>query len=458
MSLKVNPVSSRVSDHTPQTDESHVDELLDWSASHGNRFTHDLFKFPGKFHPPVVESLIRRFQPRLVVDPMCGVGTVAVEAMAAGVPSVSLDVDPVSAFFASVKTTPIAERELRQYWTVLRNRITEVQRPPSSVERLRQTDLSISTLRRHLSQLNASHLIHLDYWFRRYVLIDYLRLRALIYECAGLAPRQRRFFVACLISSVRRISRADPYTVSGLEITRVMREREERGYTVDVYAEFSRRVEVNIARMSEFSDFLKERQVRSTRARVIHGDSLRAWAPPKGVKCEADLVLFSPPYCNAIEYSRRHQLEYFLGGFLVREDIPAHNKKYVGRRAVGGFCRDPLPPHNLNIDTLLRQLHTAGSRLKAWQLWHYFNDMSRLLNGFRERVATGGHVVIIVGDSTTEGIRIPTGEALAEIGVAAGYRLDATATYQIKNRTMQYPLKQGKPKINEESIIVLRRA
>src|ERR1041385_7895211 len=112
-------------------------DLLAWSSGHGFRFTHDWFKFPGKFHPPLVEHLLRTFEPTAVLDPMAGVGTVAVEAKAAGIPSLSLDVDPVSSFFTRVKTTPISARTLREAWKDLSGSMETFRRSEKEIE-LRQ--------------------------------------------------------------------------------------------------------------------------------------------------------------------------------------------------------------------------------------------------------------------------------------------------------------------------------
>jgi hypothetical protein len=64
-----------------------VDELHNWRTGHGYRFTHDWFRFPGKFHPPLIEHVLTSIKPSAVLDPMAGSGTVAVEAKAAGIPS-----------------------------------------------------------------------------------------------------------------------------------------------------------------------------------------------------------------------------------------------------------------------------------------------------------------------------------------------------------------------------------
>src|SRR5258708_33033248 len=102
-------------------DRLHDKNLADWGGGHGKRFTHDLFRFPGEFHPPLVEHILAVIQPNAVVDPMAGVGTVAVEAKAHGIPSLSIDIDPVSAFFTRVKTTPIRREALMRAWQSLRS-------------------------------------------------------------------------------------------------------------------------------------------------------------------------------------------------------------------------------------------------------------------------------------------------------------------------------------------------
>ena len=124
------------------------------------------------------------------------------------------------------------------------------------------------------------------------------------------------FFLACSISCVRRISFADPTPVSGLEITRYMRDRIERGYHIDVFGEFERRVELAICRMDQYVTYMREKGTLKTPAHVVQTDCADLLSLKPIADFRANLVLFSPPYCNAIEYWRRHRLEYFLGRFL----------------------------------------------------------------------------------------------------------------------------------------------
>src|SRR5262249_22956967 len=126
----------------------------------------------------------------------------------------------------------------------------------------------------------------------------------------------RRFFLACLLSSIRRISLADPTPVSGLEITKHMLERIERGYEIDVFGEFERRVELAIGRMDEYVAYLHEKGTYDTAVHHHKTDCANLPTLDTAKEIKAQLILFSPPYCNAIEYWRRHRLEYFLGRFL----------------------------------------------------------------------------------------------------------------------------------------------
>lgn len=443
-----------------ETEANAIDVPAWEKGSHGRRFTHDMFRFPGKFHPPIVENLIRRYSPRVILDPMAGVGTVAVEAKAAGVPSIAIDVDPVSTFFANVKTRPIGRPTLLRAWGDLQRVMEGFRRPRWQRKRFRFGDLASSTLQRRLGRVGAAQFGGLAYWFRNYVLVDYALINHSIWN-GGLPNRStevREFFKACLLSTVRRISNADPAPVSGLEITRHMRDRIARGYEIDVLVEFQRRVETNIGRMHEYDSYLRDHGTRETPAIVVRGSCKSARNVVAQAGMRPDLILFSPPYCNAIEYWRRHQLEYFLGGFLRREDVPVHNASFIGRRRLGRTSTER--PEALNsplADEVIGFLHQAGRRVKAWQLWNYFSDMRDCLRGCFGVLLSGGRVVVVVGDSRTYLREVPTAAILQDIAERCGFESESVSRYAIKNRSMQYPLRAGESKIAEEAIIVLRK-
>lgn len=432
--------------------------LINWNGSHGYRFTHDWFRFPGKFHPPLVEHILRSFKPIAVLDPMAGVGTVAVEAKAAGIPSLSLDIDPISTFFTKVKTTPISARTLESAWSDLSKTLEHFQRDEKEIELRKFRDIRICAMRDSLASFNANDLERLTYWFRRYVLVDYARIDHHILN-GGLPHRSeavRRFFLACLISSIRRVSLADPSPVSGLEITKLMKKKISKGYSIDVFSEFRRRVELAIRRMSEYTEYLKEKGTYHTPSHSIQADCVDLLCLNQSLNFSADLILFSPPYCNAIEYWRRHRLEYFLARFLDEQGAIALRKKFIGRTNVGETSKE-LPALGYNpTDKLLKTLRKEGRLNKARVLWQYFNDMKNRLDIFYSYLPSNGYCVIVVGDSETGGKKVHTANTLKWLGTELGFDHLKTSHYKIKNRVMQFPIKSNS-KIERESIIVLQK-
>ena len=437
---------------------SDVPNLLGWSKGHGNRFTHDWFRFPGKFHPPLVEHILRAMKPRAVIDPMAGVGTVAVEAKAAGIPSLSFDIDPVSAFFTKAKTTPISQRTLQEAWKGLAASFDEFRRDEQEISLRKFRDIRIDDMRRHLATVEARSLERLAHWFRRYVMVDYARIDHFIFN-GGLPNRSRsvrHFFLACLLSTVRRISLADPTPVSGLEVTSHMLAKIKRGYDIDVFGQFARRVELAIGRMDEYTTYLKENGTYDTPVYTKQADCADLLTLKPVLDLPADLILFSPPYCNAIEYWRRHRLEYFLGRFLDEAGAAQLHGKSVGRTTVGNTRRDILTIGFEPVDAILNGLVKDDRSRKARVLAQYFGDMKHRLEIFYEYLSKDSHCIIVVGDSTTAGNRIPTSKTLCWLGEEVGFEHIRTHRYKIKNRIMQFPLKSN-VRIEHESIITLRK-
>ncbi len=68
--------------------------------------THGLFPYRGKFHPQMVKALMNILgikEGETVLDPMCGSGTLNVEAALIGVNSIGIDKNPFASFMSKVK-------------------------------------------------------------------------------------------------------------------------------------------------------------------------------------------------------------------------------------------------------------------------------------------------------------------------------------------------------------------
>ena len=95
--------------------------------------THGYHRYPAKFIPQLVESLIKTYSREgdLVLDPMGGCGTTLVEAKLNGRNSVGIDVNKVAVLIARAKTQPIQQKFLEERNQVLLKKVIRSQTPVS---------------------------------------------------------------------------------------------------------------------------------------------------------------------------------------------------------------------------------------------------------------------------------------------------------------------------------------
>ncbi len=99
-------------------------EVEVWTSNASNKalayYTHGIFRYFGKFPPPVARHLIKSYSSErdLVIDPMCGSGTTLLESALLNRRSLCFDVNPLSVLISKVKTTPI---DVQEYQTTLEN-------------------------------------------------------------------------------------------------------------------------------------------------------------------------------------------------------------------------------------------------------------------------------------------------------------------------------------------------
>lgn len=80
-------------------------------------FTHRYYRYPARFSPVFVRSVIETFSSPgdWVVDPFAGGGTTLVEAMALGRHSLGIDISPLSAFICAAKTLLLTDQEIEAF-------------------------------------------------------------------------------------------------------------------------------------------------------------------------------------------------------------------------------------------------------------------------------------------------------------------------------------------------------
>ena len=173
--VAVKPANSEI--HISERAAKQLSEFprLTFDGYDAPRLTHYLFRFPAKFHPPVVHALIRTYTiaGQTVFDPFCGSGTLLIAAAAEGRHAIGSDVDPVAIFVAKVKTHRLRPGHLRSSWELLSRVLKPVIRSANEYSERRFLDISISEYETTLSDelLWTPAIPGLFHWFRKYVVV-----------------------------------------------------------------------------------------------------------------------------------------------------------------------------------------------------------------------------------------------------------------------------------------------
>ncbi len=425
------------------------------------KYTHYLFRFPARFHVPVVrwilDELVTDRENTVLLDPFNGSGTSQVEAAVRGIRSVGIDIDPVATFIARAKSTPIDPQVLENDLQGILASLETIRRKESEYQRrLRpEDDISEATFARQTAGLDIPDHANLQHWFRRYVIIDLARIRQVI-ETAITDPPAKHFFLTVFASVIRSASNADPVPVSGLEYTRVMRERDQQGRYINPYGLFKAKATRAVEAMGEFYGQGRRHGLATT----LRGNALLlveelAQQVP-GV--QPTLILTSPPYLTAVEYHRRHTLEAFwLRLTETEESYRATYHDYIGRHRI--LQRDVPPKGSVDvphIDALLTELSNRGDK-QEHAIRTYFRSMQQVLRNFAQILPPGGHAIIAISDNTTNRrMPIETQRFFRSIARYYDLVLEHAFCYEVRNRYMQYT-RRNNADIDREWILAFVR-
>lgn len=423
-------------------------------AEPGKRYTHYLFRYPAKFHPPVARALLETYtQPgETVLDCFVGSGTLLVEAALAGRGAIGFDIDPIAAFVSRVKTHPISGAKLRGRWMELSERLAAHDRGAARYEELQWKDLEPSAYAEEAKGLNIPEIPNLLHWFRRYVVIDLARIKREIKAIDASAP-EREFFLLCFASIMRGASNADPVPVSGLEVTSHMKARDAQGRVVDPHALFRRAVGRSIKAIGEYASALPSPRPRIS-VHTAHASKLSSRLSRKSISA----VITSPPYHGAVDYYRRHQLEMFWLDFTkTQSERLALLDHYIGRVRVPN--RDPLlrsptedAPAPLDLEEKMRRVNFA----RANGLRHYQLSMHRVFVELAKVLAPGAPAILVVGHSKWGDSDLNTSDLFAQLAQPF-FVLGEVLSYEVQNRYMSYSRHNG-ANIDREFVLVLKRS
>jgi DNA modification methylase len=424
--------------------------------------THGFHKYPAKFFPELPRWAIRRYSPPggVVLDPMAGSGTTNVECLLAGRHSLAVDVDPFARLLIRVKTTPLEPEQVACGAAAITEALDAFEREGPEA-------------RRHARDW-VPEFPYRETWFQPFILEELGAIRHAIAGVAGAlepggagaleldrvqsdqprppgeteaaanAQRYVDFFRICLSSIVREVSNADNNCTRTVVRTR-LHKRIVPGMALRL---FRRTLDVNVARMRQFSEHCP----RHVRVAILDGADARDLPLERG---SIDLAVTSPPYINAVDYPRTHQLEMYLLD-LVPPGVPLAEAKrqHIGTEVVR--ARDYRELHRYGhkpLDALVEALFRIDPR-RAYIVYRYFVDMERNFREVHRVLKPAGRYVVVVGNNVIRGREVPTHELLMAVAERTGFQIETYFASEVIRHYIKVPRKE---RISQDWVLVLKR-
>jgi len=350
-----------------------------WEVPHrmNSRYlSHDYFRYIGKFPPQLPREFISRYAKKggLIVDPMCGGGTVLIEAKIAGYDAVGFDINPVSVLVSKTVVTVIEpallEHHVKQFisnagsgmlGTVFMNTSNGKRKSP------------IPDLFGNEKFYDPQNLEELSILKNQIDVIE--------------ESDVRNFLTVAFLSIMRQVSQAN--------VKKMNTEIDENKPRRDVWTTFYKKLK----QMIEINTSLWELPKTNIRVELCN-----ALSTPLEAEA-ASLVIIHPPYLTNTAFSEAVQLQLAWLG-IKHTDIW---KKEL--RCRGSYFREP--------DGLQKYLIDWNSALK---------ETYRVLE-------KGGKCVVVVGDGQIDYVRIPIGTITEEFAADIGYNVVNSIRHHINNQT-----------------------
>lgn len=179
-----------------------------------------------------------------------------------------------------------------------------------------------------------------------------------------------------------------------------------------------------------------------------HGDA-RNIQHIQGVR----LAVTSPPYLNAVDYPRTHQLEmYWLG--MANGSLRDLKREHIGTEVV--YSNEYQTKHltgDPNSDRVIERVFAMDPR-RAYIAWLYLQDMRRTFVSVYETLEKGGYYVMVVGNNIVRGIPFESWKYFIPMAESVGFATNLHFESEIINHYIKVPRKE---RINSEHVLVFRK-
>lgn len=429
-------------------------DYWDFKDDDTKEYTHGLHNYPAVMVCPIsrnIISLVRGIQPvNALLDPFSGSGTVVVEGMINGIPTVAgNDINPLALLLTKVKSTPLDCNKLKKEAAAVKKRIVEAiyknKAYLDAVDNFIANELGLDIsgkkgwgdsapqyLKQFCSEKGIDITIpefkNIGYWFRPRVILELAIEKATIENVKDKDIRD--FIFVAMSESIRLVSnrRNGEFKMFRMPAPKVLT------FRPDVYAEFAKILDRNIEKMENFVVKLKEND-SIPKVSIFRNSACTLENVPNDTY---DLIVTSPPYGDSRttvaygEYSRL-SLQWINIDNLSEKEIMGVDKSLMGgKKYRNGFELD------LKSDTLRAALDKIKDEdlERAGDVYSFYEDLDAAIKSSAEKTKKGGYHFWVVGNRTVKNILLQTDVIISELAEQHGLKTVYTIDRNIPNKVM----------------------
>ncbi|MEN7432375.1 hypothetical protein VA599_16655 [Chromobacterium sp. TRC.1.1.SA] len=419
--------------------------LVSWIRK-GDQLTHQIHPYPAKLLPHIIHFFIRAKcltpSSKIILDPFCGSGTVALEASLAGFTPYIADANPFALLLASTKTSRLEGESLN---TSLQHIIKKAK----SYKKAPAVDIVNSSI--WYSSKNKASLE--------------IILRAINSTCS---EKEKGFFLICFSHLAKKLSYADP------NISVPVRLKEKEKFTPDINTkirekiywinsasaidEFRKICSANMDRFANTNELFPDRNES-----VVVGTDARNLKNPTDNALRMDsssvpLIITSPPYCSAQKYIRASTFSLNWLGLASPKKLSELEGKSIGREHLPKsrecFGReDFLSEKYKTLITSISKVNVDRARITQ----KYLEEMDDVVNEMVRVLEPDGLAIIVIGNNMVCGHPLHTDDFLIERFLHRGVTLELHLLDDIKSRGLMTKRNKTASLISRESVLIFRK-
>lgn len=342
--------------------------------------------FPARMAPEIALDKIDLLTApgAVVLDPMCGSGTVVRLAAEHGRAGIGVDLDPLAVTITRTACHPSWAADLEARAEALLDRAYRLSgKLPDWIARDPETREFV------------------EYWFAPQQAEDLSRIARVLIDAPRRDDPLRIAFSRMIVTKERGASLARDTSHSRPH-------KVDKPNDYDVFDEFVKSAR-KLATLMEGATIKHRPKIRRDDARTL------GFIADGSV----DLCLTSPPYLNAIDYLRGHKLT------LVWLGLTASKVRELRGESVGveRGIQKVTPDVSAIAEAAVPRIADLPPRRQRMVL-RFTHDMDRLARSLARVTKPGGHLVLVVADSQLKGVPISNADICAGAARLNGFRLD----------------------------------